>query len=280
MYETIKVDISDHIMTIRLNRPDRMNAYTEFMGDEIIAALDHADKNDDVRVVIVTGEGKAFCAGAELDENASIFKANLPIDEYRDGGGLIALRIFDLKKPIIAAINGSAVGVGITMTLPMDIRIASENAKMGFVFSRRGINQEAASGWFLPRIVGISQAMEWVITGRVFSAQEAKEHGLVSRVVPQDELMSTARELAKEIVENTSPLSVAVNRQLMWKMLGADHPMESHIIESKLLYYLGKSEDVQEGVQAFLEKRKPEFKSKVSTDLPDFFPWWEEREFK
>lgn len=266
-------------MTIKLNRPDVLNAYTEFMGDEIIKALDHADENDDVRVVIVTGEGKAFCAGAQLDEDASIFKSDLPIDEYRDGGGLVTLRIYDLKKPIIAAINGSAVGIGITMTLPMDIRIASENAKMGFVFARRGINQEAASGWFLPRIVGISQAMEWVATGRIFSAQEAKEHGLVSRVVPKDQLLETARELAKEIAENTSAVSVAVNRQLMWKMLGSDHPMESHKIESKLLYFLARNVDVEEGVQAFLEKRNPEFKMKVTKDLPEFYPWWQERKF-
>ena len=279
MYKTIKTDITDNIMTITLNRPDRMNAYTEFMGDEIIDALDHADENDDVRVVIMTGEGKGFCAGADLDKGASIFQSDITIEDYRDGGGMVSLRIYELKKPIIAAINGPAVGVGITMTLPMDIRIASEDAKMGFVFARRGIAQEACSGWFLPRVVGISQAMEWVSTGRVFSAQEAKEHGLVSRVVPADELLSTARELAREIAENTSAMSVALNRQLMYRMLGADHPMESHKIESKYIYWTGRNADVKEGVNAFLEKRKPEFSLKVSSDMPEFFPWWEKREF-
>lgn len=280
MYKTIKTDITDNIMTITLNRPDRLNAYTELMGTEITRALDHADENDDVRVVIVTGEGKGFCAGADLDKDASIFKEDVPMEEYRDGGGKVSLRIYELKKPIIAAINGPAVGVGITMTLPMDIRIASENAKMGFVFARRGIAQEACSGWFLPRVVGISQAMEWVSTGRVFPASEAKEHGLVSRVVPEEELLPTARKLAAEIVENTAAVSVALNRQLMYRMLGADHPMESHKIESKYIYWTGRNADVQEGVQAFLEKRKPEFSLKVSSDLPEFFPWWEEREFK
>jgi len=227
-----------------------MNAYTEFMGDEIRDALDHADENDDVRVVIMTGEGKGFCAGADLDKDASIFQSEITIEDYRDGGGMVSLRIYELKKPIIAAINGPAVGVGITMTLPMDIRIASEDAKIGFVFARRGI------------------------------AQEAKEHGLVSRVVPADELLSTARELAREIAENTSAMSVALNRQLMYRMLGADHPMESHKIESKYIYWTGRNADVKEGVNAFLEKRKPEFSLKVSSDMPDFFPWWEKREFK
>ncbi|MBU8789257.1 crotonase/enoyl-CoA hydratase family protein [Oceanobacillus caeni] len=280
MFKTIKTNIMDNIMTITLNRPDRLNAYTEFLGDEIIQALDHADENDEVRVLIMTGEGKAFCAGADLDKDASIFRSETSMEDYRDGGGLVSLRIFELNKPIIAAINGPAVGVGITMTLPMDIRIASENAKMGFVFARRGITQEACSGWFLPRIVGISQAIEWVSTGRVFSAQEAKEHGLVSRVVPADELLSTSRQLAAEIVENTSAVSVALNRQLMWRMLGADHPMESHKVESKYIYWTGRNADVQEGVEAFLEKRKPNFSLRVSSDMPDFYPWWEEREFK
>jgi enoyl-CoA hydratase/carnithine racemase len=280
VFKTIKTDIKDNIMTITLNRPERLNAYTEFMGKEIIQALDHADENDEVRVVIMTGEGRAFCVGADLDKEASIFRSDTSIENFRDGGGLISLRIYELNKPIIAAINGPAVGVGITMTLPMDIRIASENAKMGFVFARRGITQEACSGWFLPRIVGISQAMEWVSTGRVFPAQEAKEHGLVSRVVLADELLSTARQLAIEIVENTSAMSVALNRQLMWRMLGADHPIESHKIESKYIYWTGRNADVEEGVQAFLEKRKPNFGLRISSDFPDFFPWWKERTFK
>lgn len=280
MYQTIKTNIENKIMTITLHRPDRLNAYTELMGNEIIDALDHADANDDVRAIIMTGEGRAFCAGADMDEDASIFKSDPPIEELRDGGGLVSLRIYDLKKPIIGAINGPAVGVGITMTLPMDIRIASEDAKMGFVFARRGLTQEACSSWFLPRIAGISQAMEWVSTGRVFPAQEAKEGGLISRVVPADELILTAGELAAEIAENTSAMSVALNRQLMWKMLGADHPMEAHKIESKGLHWMSESADLEEGVQAFLEKRKPEFRLKVGSDMPDFYPWWKNRPFK
>lgn len=278
MYETIKVDIENKIMTITLHRPEHLNAYTRTMQDELIHAFDEADRNDNVRVIIMTGAGRAYCAGADLHEYSFIDDG--PMEEHRDGGGVLTLRIFELKKPIIAAINGAAVGIGATMTLPMDIRIASENAKMGFVFGRRGITQEACSGWFLPRVVGINQAMEWIATGRIFSAEEAKEKGLVSRVVPEDQLLDTARNLAREIADNTAAVSIALNRQLMWRMLGADHPMESHKIESKYIYWTGKRADVQEGINAFLEKRKPNFTMKVSSDMPEFFPWWEERPFK
>jgi enoyl-CoA hydratase/carnithine racemase len=282
MYETIKVDVSNHIMTITLNRPNRMNAFNSQMRDDLFHAFNRADTDDDVRVVIMTGEGKGYCAGADLHKDGGIgtFAKDTPLEEHRDGGGLLSLRIYELNKPIIAAINGPAVGVGITMTLPMDIRIASTNAKMGFVFTRRGIVPEACSGWFLPRIVGINQAMEWAFSGRIFSTEEALESGLVSRVVPPEDLLKTAREIAAEIVENTSATSVALTRQLMWRMLGADHPMESHKIESKLIPWAGHQPDAQEGVESFLEKRKANFTMKVSSDMPDFYPWWQERQFK
>ncbi|WP_200084678.1 crotonase/enoyl-CoA hydratase family protein [Salicibibacter cibi] len=280
MDETIKVDVSNKIMTITLNRPDKLNAYNRQMQNDFMHALDRADSDDEVRVVIVTGEGRAFCAGADLEKGGETFGFEDSIEEHRDGGGILALRIYELKKPIIAAINGPAVGIGATMTLPMDVRIASDKAKMGFVFARRGITQEACSGWFLPRIVGISQAMEWVSTGRIFKAEEALETGLVSKVVPPEELMDTAVSLGREIADNTSAISVALSRQLMWKMMGADHPMEAHKIESKYLYWVGKREDAREGINSFLEKREPNFNMKPSTDMPEFYPWWEERTFK
>ncbi|OUM90782.1 MAG: enoyl-CoA hydratase [Bacillus thermozeamaize] len=280
MYETIRCQVSDQIMTITLNRPDRLNAFNHTMMNELINALDQADANDEVRAVIVTGEGRAFCAGADLEKGGSTFARETPIDEHRDGGGMLSLRIFELKKPILAAINGPAVGVGVTMTLPMDIRIASSNARFGFVFARRGIVPEACSGWFLPRIVGISQALEWIYTGRLFSAEEALAARLVSRVVQPEELLPTARALASEMAENTSAISIALSRQLMWRMLGADHPMESHRIESKLIHWTGRQADAREGVTSFLEKRKPNFTMKVSSDMPEFYPWWEEKPFK
>lgn len=278
MYETLKIDIQDHVMTITLNRPERLNAFNVKMMDELIAAFDRADEDDDVRAIIMTGEGRAFCAGADLEKGGDTFARETPIEEHRDGGGLVSLRIYELKKPIIAAINGPAVGVGITMTLPMDIRIASSNAKMGFVFARRGIVPEACSGWFLPRIVGISQALKWVYSGEAFTADEALKGGLVSEVVEPEQLMDTARAIARGLAENTSAMSVALSRQLMWSMLGADHPMESHKVESKLIHWSGRNPDAKEGVESFLEKRKPEFKMKVSKEMPDFYPW-NERKF-
>ena len=281
-YETLETELSDRVLTVTLNRPERLNAFTPKMLRELLALYDDVDRNDEVRVVIVTGAGRGFCAGADLSRGGGTFDhaEARPIEKHRDGGGLAVLRTYECKKPIIAAINGPAVGVGVTMTLPMDIRIASERARFGFVFARRGVVPEACSSWFLPRVVGISQAMEWVATGRVFPAEEALRGGLVSRVVPHDALLPTARELALEIAENTSAVSVALARQMLWKMLGADHPMQGHKVDSKAIYSMGRSPDAYEGVSSFLDKRKPAFSMKVSSDMPDFFPWWRERRFE
>ncbi len=282
-FETIITDISDGIMTLTLNRPEMLNAFNHTMMAEMIAALDEADENDDVRAVIVTGAGRGFCAGADLSSGGSTFDADARSDRssglQRDGGGILTLRIFDLKKPIIAAVNGPAVGIGVTMTLPMDIRIAADNAKFGFVFARRGIVPEACSSYFLPRVVGISQALDWCYSGKVFPAEEALAGGLVKSLHPADELLDAARAIATEISANTSAVSVTLIRQMMWRMLGADHPMEAHKIDSRGIYHRGRSDDAKEGVNAFLEKRPAEFPGRVSTDLPDYYPWWEERKF-
>ena len=280
-FEQIKYELKEQVLTITLNRAEKLNAFTTAMKNELIKAFDQADQDDEVRVVIVTGAGKAFCAGQDLRGGVDTFAYKTqPIEEHRDIGGLLTLRIFEMKKPVIAAINGPAVGIGITMTLPMDVRIASENSKIGFVFTRRGLVPEACSGWFLPRLVGMSRAMEWVITGRVFSAQEALEGGLVSRVVPPEQLLMKAQELAREIADHTSAVSVALSRQILWRMLGADHPMEAHKIDSRCVYYMGKSLDCYEGVSSFREKRSPLFKMKPSQDMPDFYPWWKDRLFQ
>ncbi|MGD8829231.1 MAG: crotonase/enoyl-CoA hydratase family protein, partial [Pseudomonadales bacterium] len=239
--------------------------------------------NDDVRAIIVTGAGRGFCAGADLSSGGDTFDADARSDRapgvQPDGGGLLTLRIYELKKPIIAAINGPAVGVGVTMTLPMDIRLASDNAKFGFVFARRGIVPEACSSYFLPRVVGINQALEWCYSGRVFPAAEALAGGLIRSIHPAEELLDAAREIAGEIAANTSAISVTLIRQMMWRMLGADHPMEAHKIDSRGVYFTGRSADAKEGVNSFLEKRAAEFPGKVSTDLPEFYPWWDERKF-
>lgn len=290
-FEHITYEVADRIATVTLNRPDRLNAFTTRMMWELIAAFDAADADDDVRVVIVTGAGRGFCAGADLESGGDTFDAGAhddgvgrteaeELDRRRDGGGRVALRIFESTTPVIAAINGPAVGVGITMTLPMDVRLAAESAKMGFVFARRGIVPEACSSWFLPRVVGISQAMEWVATGRVFPASEALAGGLVSRVVPDDELLPAARALASEIASSTSAVSVAVSRQMLWRMLGADHPMEAHVVDSRAIAQLGAAADAREGVVSFLEKRPPEFTLRPSDQMPAVFPWWEERPFR
>ncbi len=290
-YETIKYEINDKILTITLNRPDRLNAFTGQMMNDLISAFDSASKDDEVRVIIVTGEGRGFCAGADLAAGEATFnrdknpRAEKTEDEenlewLRDGGGRTTLAIYDCSKPIIAAINGPAVGVGVTMTLPMDIRLASEDAKFGFVFARRGLVPEAASSWFLPRIVGISKSLEWTFSGKVFDAKEALNGGLVRSIHPKDTLMDEAKNIANEIIENTSPVSVSMTRQMLWKMLGADHPMEAHKVDSRAIYELGKGEDTKEGVNSFLEKRPPEFPNKVSKDMPDFYPWWDEKKFK
>jgi enoyl-CoA hydratase/carnithine racemase len=283
MYEEIAYEVADGVLTITLNRPDRLNAFTATMGRELIAAFDAADADDDVRAIIVTGAGRGFCAGADLGGGGGTFDARERGHDGdgvpRDGGGMVSLRIYESTKPVIAAINGPAVGVGITMTLPMDVRIAAEGAKIGFVFTRRGIVPEAASSWFLPRIVGISQAMEWMATGRVFTAEEALAGRLVRSVHPADQVLDEARALAREIADNTAPVSVAIARRLLWTMLGADHPMAAHRADSRGIFTRGQSADAVEGVTAFLEKRPARFPDRVSEGLPDLFPGREEPTF-
>lgn len=285
-YEQIDYRVEDRILTLTLNRPDKLNAFTVTMMNELIDAFDRSDADDDVRVVVVTGAGRGFCAGADLSAGGSTFDGRgqeggggdrPPV--RRDGGGLVTLRIFRSLKPVIAAVNGPAVGVGATMQLPMDVRLASTQARFGFVFSRRGVVPEACSSWFLPRVVGISKASEWVMTGRVFSAQEAYDARLVSGLYEPDELLPAAYALAREVADNTSAMSVALSRQMLWRMLGEDHPMAAHRIDSRGIAYMGASPDAYEGVQSFLEKRPPEFTMKPSTDLPDYFPWFTEPEF-
>ena len=278
-YQEIIYEVSEQIATITLNRPEKLNAFTNRMLKEIISAFDESDADDNVRAVIVTGAGRAFCAGADLSSGGETFakggsdvKATSGV--MRDGGGLVSLRIFESKKPVIGAINGAAVGVGVTMTLPMDIRLASDQAKFGFVFAKRGIVPEAASSWFLPRIVGISQAAEWCYTGRMISAAEAKEGRLVRSVHEASDLLGAARAIGREIAENTAPVSVALSRQMLWRMLGADHPMDAHRMDSRAINSRGASADAKEGVVSFLEKRPANFPVKVSDGLPDVFPDW------
>jgi enoyl-CoA hydratase/carnithine racemase len=281
-FEQITTELSDNVLTITLNRPERLNAFTTTMGDELRAAFDDADVDDAVRAVIVTGAGRGFCAGADLEGGSETFTKREYEDAHsipRDGGGRLTLRIFQCTKPVIAAINGPAVGIGATMTLPMDVRLASETARIGFVFSRRGIVPEACSSWFLPRVVGISRAMEWVATGRVFDAEEALEGGLVRSVHPAGELLDAAGALASEIAEHTAPVSVALARQMMWRMLGAEHPMIAHRAESRGMYYRGRSPDAAEGVTSFLEKRPAEFPDRISDGLPEVMPGWTSPEF-
>ncbi|PJG50029.1 enoyl-CoA hydratase [Bradyrhizobium forestalis] len=295
VYETIKYEIDEKILTITLNRPDKLNACTALMEREIVDAFDCADKDNDVLAVIVTGAGRAFCAGADLSLGGDTFDRDVrrgPVKRLPDGkvdysdpmvsdaGGKIAIRIFRSLKPVIAAVNGPAVGMGATMQLPMDIRIATDAARFGFVFSQRGLVPEGASSWFLPRVVGISQALEWSLSGRIFSAEEALAGRLINRIVRQDELLPAARALAVQIAEKTAPVSVTLIRQMMWRMLGADDPMEAHKLESRGMYARGRSADAKEGVVAFLEKRPAVFKDRVPADLPDYFPWWTEREYK
>lgn len=285
-YETLRYEIENRVLTITLDRPDRLNAFNPQMGRELIDALDHADADDDVRAIIFTGAGRAYCAGADLSSGGDTFDYSAHTDDApdterinRDGGGLVTLRIHDCLKPTIAAINGPAVGVGVTSTLPMDIRIASEDARFGFVFARRGIVPEACSSWFLPRVVGISRALEWCYTGEVFDAAEALDGGLVRSVVPADELMPTARALAENIASNTSAVSVSLTRHMLWRLLGADHPMEAHKLDSRGVQYMGSTADAREGVESFLEKRAPQYRLSPSTDMPDYFPWWVDPEF-
>lgn len=292
-FETILYQVEDGVALLTLNRPEVFNAMNPLMSQELLAALDLVDQDDDVRALIVTGAGRGFCGGADLSKGASIFdkrdRADSPVREdgsidyskpsARDGGGYLALRLFNCLKPVIGAINGAAVGVGAAMILPMDIRIASESAKVGFVYARRGIVHETCSSYFLPRIVGISRALEWSFSGRVMPAQELKEGGLVRDVVAPDQLIPHATAIAKEIADHTAPVSVALMRQMLWRGQAMQHPMEAHRIESRGISTRGKSPDAKEGVQSFLEKRLPHFPCKVSTDMPDYFPWWEEPEY-
>ncbi len=282
-YEQIGYNVENHILTLTLNRPKKLNAFTTTMQNELIDAFDHADADDDIRAIIVTGAGRTFCAGADLSEGAATFNYDAHDDATgeltRDGGGRLTLRIFDCHKPVIAAVNGPAVGIGVTMTLAMDIRLASETARFGFVFSRRGVVPEACSSWFLPRIVGIDQALEWAYSGRVFPAEEALAGRLVRSVHRPDELLDAARQVARDIVDHTSAVSITLIRHMMWKMLGADHPMAAHQIDSRGMYATGKSMDAKEGIESFLEKRQAVYTDRISRDLPPFFPWWQERNF-
>lgn len=294
-YETIRYEVTDGVATVTLNRPDVFNAMNPAMMNELLAVFDETDRDDNVRAVVVTGAGKGFCGGADLskgadifdkDKNGSVVDDDSPIrpdgtfdyskESARDGGGKLALRIFASLKPVIGAINGAGVGVGASMLLPMDIRIASEKGRLGFVYARRGIVYECCSSWFLPRIVGIAKTLEWSFSGRVLSADELLTGGLVSEVVPPEQLLSRAHEIAREIADNTAPVSIALMRQMAWRSLGMSHPMEAHQIESRGIVTRGRSPDAKEGVKSFVEKRLPEFSCSVSADMPDYFPWWEE----
>jgi len=296
-FDTLLYDIEDNILTITLNRPDKLNAFNFQMQNDLIKAFDEADKDDNVKAIIVTGAGRGFCAGADLSAGARTFDfesrddrsdkqgavlENGEIDwsspSIRDGGGLVTLRIFDCLKPVISACNGPAVGVGVTMQLAMDIRLASEEARYGFVFARRGLVPEACSSWFLPKIVGISQALEWVYSGKVFPAEEALKGGLVRSIHKVDDLLNDAKEIALEITKNCAPVSVALSRQMLWKMAGADHPMEAHKIDSRGIFARGRMQDAKEGVTSFLEKREANFSDGIE-DIPDYYPWWDEKEY-
>lgn len=283
-YTQILLEKDGPIATITLNRPEKMNAYTRHMMAEMIAAFDETDADDAIRAVIITGAGdRAFCAGADLtpDDGTKPFSSTTEVtdlsdDIVRDGGGRLTLRMFQSTKPLISACNGVAVGVGATMQLPMDFRLASDTARYGFVFAKRGIVPEAASSWFLPRLVGPQQALEWCMTGRIFDAEEALKGGLIRSIHPQAELMDAAHRLALEIAENTSAISVAMTRAMLWRLPSESHPMMAHRIDSRSIYKLSRGMDAQEGVQSFLEKRAPVFPGKVTEDMPEFYPWWDE----
>ena len=283
-FTQIKLDIADGIATVTLHRPEKMNAFTRVMMAEVIEAIDITDADDSVRAVIVTGHGeRAFCAGADLtpDGGGHVFSDPNPVEDLsdervRDGGGRLTLRLFNSKKPLIGACNGVAVGVGATMQLPFDMRLCSENARFGFVFARRGITPEAASSWFLPRLVGMQTALEWCMTGRLFDANEALDRGLVRSVHPQSELMAAATGLAREIADNTSAVSVAMTRAMLWRLSAEPHPMMAHRVDSRSIFRLSRSADAREGVQSFLEKRAPSYPDTVGADMPDFYPWWDE----
>ena len=283
-YETLDTTRDKKVLTIQFTRPEKMNTFSGQMLKDIMEVLDDAEKDDEVRAVIFTGSGKAFCAGADLSSGEDTFdvsdRQKKDQNVQRDTGGVLTLRLFDFKKPLIAAINGAAVGVGVTMTLPMDIRICSDRAKFGFVFAKRGIVPEACSSWFLPKIVGISNALQWCLSGKIFQPTEALEKGLITEITSEEDLLKRAKEIASDFVDSTSSLSVTLIRQMLWKMLGADHPMEAHKVDSRGVYFLGKTGEASEGVLSFLEKRDPNFPGKVSKDLPEFYPWWTEKDFE
>lgn len=287
-YETLLFDVEDGIATVTLNRPDKLNAFTRKMAEEVIDVLDRVDSDDAIGAVIFTGAGRAFCAGADVSGGENTFAFGMGNDymddlgneAVRDGGGRVTLRMFDCIKPMIAAVNGPAVGVGATMLLPMDVRLASDTARFGFPFTRRGIVPESCSSWFLPRLVGISQALQWCYKGNVFPAQEALQGGLVNSLHAPEDLLPAARALAREFIDSTAPVSVALTRQLLWKMMTAEHPMDAHNIESRGVYVRGRQSDSKEGVKSFLEKRPAQYTDKPSSDMPAFYPWWEPRQYE
>ena len=280
-YQDIRYEVSDRILTLTLNRPDRLNAWTLRMRDEMLHALTRANEDDDIGVIVVTGAGRAFCAGMELERaEGNIFGYDIPqgetlnIEEIRDSGGELSLALYRSKKPLIAAINGAAVGIGITMTLPMDFRIAAEGAKIGFVFSQRGIVPEACSSWFLPRLVGMQAAMEWVLSGEIFSAEEGLEKGLFRSLAPKEDVLDAAYALARKLMHKTSPVSLALARQMLWRNPSFEHPMQAHCVDSRLMYITSERLDGRDGFRAFLEKRDPVFTAKVSESVPDQFAFW------
>lgn len=285
-YQTISYRVQDGIAEVVLNRPARMNAFTIGMKNELVDVIGRIDRDDAVRAAIVTGAGKAYCAGMELEAEGDIFGYDilqgdtLNLHEIRDSGGEVVLAVYNCRKPMIAAINGAAVGVGVTMTLPFDFRLCSHKARFGFVFTQRGIVPESCSMYFLPRIVGMQTALEWTLTGDLFDAQEALRSGFVRSVHAPEDLLPAARALAARIRDRTSPVSVAIARQMMWRSAALDHPMQAHVIDSKLMYQTYQMPDGKDGFAAFLEKRAPVFHAKVSTDLPSSYPWWTEPEFK
>ncbi|WP_372349717.1 crotonase/enoyl-CoA hydratase family protein [Streptomyces sp. KL116D] len=279
-YETLLVGLEERVLTVTLNRPEKLNAFNLQVMQDLLDVFDYADAEDEIRVVVVTGAGRGFCAGADVTRGGKAFDHGKSGAAHRDSGGRVALRVYACTKPVIAAVNGAAVGVGASMTLPMDIRLASEEAKFGYVFARRGIVPESAASWFLPRAVGMQYAMEWVATGRLIGPEEALASGLVRSVHPPDELLPAAYAIAREIADNTSAVSVALSRQMMWRMLGEGHPMEAHRLDSRIMGQIGGGPDPVEGVASFLEKRPPRFPGRVSGDMPAVYPWWGNEEFR